>query len=521
LTIYNDVLFDYQKLAVDRIVEREIALLADQPGLGKTLEVLSSLEELKLFTKPGQMTLILTPIVAAQTAWRDTIERYLMPSSPVEIIDLSYGTTPQRVKRYQDAMQSDSGLPAIVIANHALLEWKKGKGPRVPQLFETHFTAIVIDESHLVLPILNDRKLTTFWLGLSKFSYVQHRIAVSGTPDRGKLENRYGTYKFLKPATFAKYSRWAWLEENFWVYEKQVARNRTIKAIGTLKNERRWADNEDDVIIRRTKKEVLKDLPDKQYNYVEIELSKEQKLDYGQAIKNAYEDKQKALEDDRVTASAMVFALRARQISSCQWTKDPQNPVPLVGGKSSKLEWLIEWLNERGFDEGRGKVVIASQFSMVLGWLQTELSALGYNSAVIDGSTPQLMRTQLQHDFQDGDLNIMLLSGRMGVGITLDAADDLIMFDLPYDPDMIEQIEDRVHRASRNHQVVIWNLLAIGTIDQAVAQKVSKRYQITRQSMDGRRGIDFEKKILEKIRVLSKMSDGHDSVNISEGEKNG
>jgi SNF2 family DNA or RNA helicase len=521
LTIYNDVLFDYQKLAVDRIVEREIALLADQPGLGKTLEVLSALEELKLFTEPGQMTLILTPIIAAQTAWRDTIERYLMPSAQVEIIDLSYGTTPQRVKRYEEAMQSKSGLPAIVIANHALVEWKKGKGPRVPELFDTHFSAIVIDESHLVLPILNDRKLTTFWLGLSKFNYVQHRIAVSGTPDRGKLENRYGTYKFLKPATFTKYSRWAWLEENFWVYEKQVARNRTIKAIGTLKSERRWADNEDDVIIRRTKKEVLKDLPDKQYNYVEIELTKEQKLDYGQAIKNAYEEKQKALEEDRLTASAMVFALRARQISSCQWTKDPQNPVPLAGGKSSKLDWLIEWLNERGFDEGRGKVVIASQFSMVLNWLHTELTALGYYSGVITGSTPQLMRTKIQHDFQDGDLNIVLLSGKMGVGITLDAADDLIMFDLPYDPDTIEQIEDRVHRASRNHQVVIWNLLAVGTIDQAVAQKVSKRYQITRQSMDGRRGIDFEKKILEKIRVLSKMSDGHDSVNISEGEKNG
>jgi hypothetical protein len=69
--------------------------------------------------------------------------------------------------------------------------------------------------------------------------------------------------------------------------------------------------------------------------------------------------------------------------------------------------------------------------------------------------------------------------------------------------------------------VVIWNLLAIGTIDQAVALKVSKRYQITRESMDGRRGIDFEKKILDKIRVLAKMSEGHDSVMVSEGEKNG
>jgi SNF2 family DNA or RNA helicase len=518
LTIYNDVLFDYQKLAVDQIAEREVALLADQPGLGKTLEVLSSLEELGVFDGPGQMTLILTPIVAAQTAWRDTIERYVMPSSLVEIIDLSYGTAPQRVKRYQEAMQSRSGLPAIVIANHALVEWNKGKGPRVPELFETHFEAIVIDESHLVLPILNDRKLTRFWLGLVKFNYARIRIAVSGTPDRGKLENRYGTYKFLRPAKFAKYTRWAWLEENFWIIEKRVSSNRTVKAVGTLKSESRWADAEDDVIIRRTKKEVLKDLPDKQYNYVEIELTKEQKIDYGIAIKRAYEEKQQALEEDRLTASAMVFALRARQISSCQWTNDPKNPVPIVGGKSAKLDWLIGWLNERGFDEGKGKVVIASQFASVLDWLQKELSTLGYNSQVITGSTPQTLRTKVQRNFQDGDLNIVLLSGKMGVGITLDVSDDLIMFDLPYDPDTIEQIEDRIHRASRNHQVVIWTLLAIGTIDQAVAQKVSKRYQITRQSMDGRRGIDFEKKIMEKIRVLTKMSDARDSVNSSGGE---
>jgi superfamily II DNA/RNA helicase len=143
---------------------------------------------------------------------------------------------------------------------------------------------------------------------------------------------------------------------------------------------------------------------------------------------------------------------------------------------------------------------------------------MGYSSEVITGSTPQAMRTKVQKDFQEGELNIVLLSGKMGVGITLDAADDLIMFDLPYDPDTIEQIEDRIHRASRNHQVVIWTLLAIGTIDQAVARTVSKRYQATRESMDGRRGIDFERKILEKIRVSARMSDVSDNVDSSGGD---
>ena len=106
----------------------------------------------------------------------------------------------------------------------------------------------------------------------------------------------------------------------------------------------------------------------------------------------------------------------------------------------------------------------------------------------------------------------MLLSGRMGVGITLDAADDLILLDLPYDPDMLEQIEDRIHRASNNHQVTIWTLIGVGTIDQMVTQTIARRYRATRTIMDGRRGVDFERKILEKLRI--KMSEPSVSIEI-------
>jgi SNF2 family DNA or RNA helicase len=88
----------------------------------------------------------------------------------------------------------------------------------------------------------------------------------------------------------------------------------------------------------------------------------------------------------------------------------------------------------------------------------------------------------------------------MGVGITLDAADDLIMLDSPYDPDRVEQIEDRVHRASNMHHVTIWNLIAKDTIDQAIAERVSQRYKTTRQLMDGSRGVDFGRQIIDLIR---------------------
>jgi SNF2 family DNA or RNA helicase len=207
--------------------------------------------------------------------------------------------------------------------------------------------------------------------------------------------------------------------------------------------------------------------------------------------------------DADANAAAMVFALRSRQVVTCSWTKDYAEPV--VGGKSIKLEWLIEWLSERGFIEADAmadndaKVVIVSQFSKVLHWLKKELENVGVSADVLDGRTSTNERIRIQQDFQDGGLRVVLLSGTMGVGINLDRADDLIMVDSPYDPDRIEQIEDRVHRASSMHNVTIWNLIAKDSIDEAIAAKVSKRYKITRNLMDGSRGVEFEKKIVATL----------------------
>jgi SNF2 family DNA or RNA helicase len=498
MTIYDTVLYDYQRRAVDHMAQKRISLLADQPGLGKTLEVLGTFERLGLFTEG--VSLILTPIVAAQTAWKDTIEKFVQTRYPVQLIDLSKGSSAQKTKRLADA---DLSKPTIILANHG------AKTARVIGIHDVQFSAIAIDESHMVLPILSDRKMTQFWRGLRYFDTIPIRIAISGTPDRGKLENRYGTYRFLRPGKYAKISRWAWLEENFFVFDKRVARNRTIKAVGNLQSRTRWGIEEDEVIIRRTKNEVLTELPPKQYRFIELELHKDQRTDYLTAVKEMTAEIELAMEEERATAAAMVFALRGRQIANCQW----EEGQPVVGGKSAKLDWILEWLAERGYgnpDIESGQVVIASQFVQVLEWLQRELSLAGHTSEVLHGGLSSDRRAQIQRSFQAGELKIVLLSGRMGVGITLDAADDLIMLDLPYDPDMLEQIEDRIHRASNMHQVTIWTLVAAGTIDQLVAQTIATRYKATRMTLDGRRGVDFERKVLSKIRI--KMSEPTDSV---------
>jgi SNF2 family DNA or RNA helicase len=260
-------------------------------------------------------------------------------------------------------------------------------------------------------------------------------------------------------------------------------------------------------MIRRTKQEVLPQLPPKRYVDVEIELGGEQYAAYSlrqlESMKRLYD----ARIEERDTGEAMVFALRARQLSTCSWVEDSEGKVePVVGGHSAKLDWLLEWFDERGFVEqdsfadNSAKVVIVSSFSKVLHWLKEELDVRGIHSAVLNGSTSDTSRASIQRDFQLGDLRVCLLSGSMGVGINLDAADDLIMLDSPYDPDRVEQIEDRVHRASNMHHVTIWNLIAKDTIDQAIIEQVSKRYVITRGVMDKSRGIEFGRDILARLK---------------------
>ena len=483
-SIYDDVLYDYQKDAADRIATQGRILLADQPGLGKTLMVLGALERADMLGL-GKNILIITPIINAQTAWIDTIEKFLKPRHYVNVIDISRGSVHDKREAIELGLQ---GVCNIIVANHNAIDLMDHGSNRVTSLDMADFDAVIIDESHMVLPISNHRKLTRFWKGLMKIAMKEKamRIAVSGTPDRGKLENRYGTWLFLDPWN-TTFNKWDWLAKNFHLYDQRVAANRSVKMVGALRDKDKWVATDKAMMIRRTKSEVLSQLPPKQYVDVEIELHKEQYKDY---MELRYDNE----------LDPMVFATRARQIADCQWS---MNWEPRIDGKSAKFDWLFEWLDSRGYADGSmpGKVVIASQFSKVLHFLHTKLKEKGIEASILDGATPQKQRDAIQNEFQnpDGDIRVVLLSGQMGVGITLDAADDLIMFDSPYDPDRIEQIEDRVHRASNMHHVIIWNLIGKVTIDQAIMAKVTKRYKITRSLLDGARGIEIERQLVDKL----------------------
>ena len=496
-----DILWEKQKQAVDFIVDRRRVLLADQPGSGKTIMSLAAIEADGCFT--NGMVLILAPKFPAKTTWlKDHVLKYVSPED-VNIYDLTSGTAEAKNGRLQGVQ-----TPAIIVANHDALAISPNGERRVPRLFEHTYDAIVIDESHRVLPTTADARydMTQFWRGLSKLSIHQQalRIAVSGTPDRSKMENRYGTLKFLFPEVYLNHKHWMFT--NFVMEARTIrlpgGRTKDIVVPQQLRAPREWVARDQLYLIRRTKAEIQEGRPAKQYINVTLDMTKPQKKAYMDMMKSHFSG------DSNITPA--VAALRSRQLAITSGWDFDNNEIGATFS-STKFEWLVEWLEARGYldpnyskdDElAPSKVVVASSFVASLAWLKRELAKLGVRAEILDGSTSPNERSRIQDEFQDhqSSLRVVLLSMNMGVGIDLDAADDLVFFDVPYSSDDAEQVEDRIDRLSRQHRVTIWWLLSNDSIDLAIAGENSERFHLSRELLDGSRGVDFARQILAQLR---------------------
>lgn len=494
-----DILWEKQKQAVEFIVDRRRVLLADQPGSGKTLMSLAALEADGCFT--NGLVLILAPKFPAKTTWlKDHVMKYVAPLG-VNVYDLTSGTAEVKNDRLLEV-----NTPAVIVANHDALAISPNGERRVPRLFEHVYDAIVIDESHRVLPTTADARydMTQFWRGLRLLNIHQQalRIAVSGTPDRSKLENRYGTLKFLFPEVYTNHKHWMFT--NFVMESRTIrlpgGRSKDIVVPQQLRAPHDWVARDQLYLIRRTKSEIQHGRPPKQYINVTLDMAKPQRKAYMEMVKQYFSGESKM--------SPAVVALRSRQLAiSSGWDFDSNE----IGSSfsSTKFEWLVEWLEARGYmnqeaepDGEPSKVVVASSFVATLKWLKRELASLGVRAEILDGSTSQTERARIQAEFQDhnSDLRVVLLSMNMGVGIDLDAADDLVFFDVPYSSDDAEQVEDRIDRLSRIHRVTIWWLLSNDSIDLAIAGENTERFHVSRELLDGSRGVEFARQILAQLR---------------------
>lgn len=511
----------YQLPGASFIASRSGSLLADQPGLGKTVETLGGIVE--RFGGDGwrqKRILVLAPKTSLRTVWEPEIGTWL----PRAQLLVAPEGRDKRNALLSAAVEGPRPEWQFVVINAEMVRVKlpldesgdtmKGDDGRVlyepeyPQLFAQPWDAVIVDEGHRYLITSRGQtwhpKMPQVRRGLALLPLAEDglRVALSGTPWRGEIKNFWGTLNWLFPQQYSSF--WTWAGDYLSIEEGYFGS--TVGGVRADSRERLEASLPQ-VMLRRTKSELrqLNDEwapPDKQYQMVRCEM--------GAAQRRAYESMKKdaalTIAGKTLTADGVLAEItRLKQLAHCAGSvAEDEAFVPRL--PSAKFDQMLEMLAERGIVPSKdaradgaldevGKVVIASQFTAMLNLYADEFKRLGIDCWLLTGATPERKRYDMVHKFQteeDGPKLFLLNTTAGGVSITLDAADELWLLDETWIPDDQEQVEDRVHRTSRvDHQVTISYFITLETIEEEIAQITAGRDDTQKQHLDARRGVEF------------------------------
>jgi SNF2 family DNA or RNA helicase len=391
-----------------------------------------------------------------------------------------------------------------------------------PALFDQYllgggWAAVVLDESHKLLGSLTIVKGNLMGKGLKLLPYRSdaRRYAMSGTPfgKGGRAEGMFGTLNWLWPDEYRGF--WRWAGEVFDMEDKVINRRGvTAKKIVGLKGLGRNASAEQEAealerwlhslgprILRRTKAEALPDLPPKNYVEVACEMLPAQ----AKQLRELADFAEVTTKNGVVMCNGhLAILMRSRQIANgVIGVRMGSKGKVFFTDQSGKLDQLWQALDERGILEGVAgpKVIVASEFNEFLDTIRDKLKHDKVGYFRIDGSTTERMREEQMGEWQANNLGVrvMLLNTKAGgVSITLDAADEMHIMDEDPDPGVNEQLEDRIHRASRNHQVTIYYYRTVGSIDYKKAHEVEYRRKVQHAVLDGRRGQEYVREFIKE-----------------------
>jgi superfamily II DNA or RNA helicase len=403
-------------------------LLADEMGLGKTIQVLSLLATRRIGDKPS---LIVCP-ASVVPVWREEIAKFF-PQLSVDVL-----------KTGHDFGHSKGGV--VWLASYTQLRKHRAL------LDKVEFGYAVLDEGQFIKN--PDAKITQTCFAV----HAAHRIVLTGTPLENRQLDLWSIFRFLLPGLLGSRTG----------FESALNADRE----GTLTRLRAQLAP---FILRRTKNEVAKELPQKVEMDLICPLTDVQRAEYARICSEGLE----RLGDDVGAAmrekSFGFLALLTRLRQTCcdpdmlPWLKSPLSD-------SGKINLLIEKLTEV---IGSGhKVVIFSQFVMLLDRVRDALAKHFPDLARFELTGMTLDRLKPVQSFQTASGSaVMLVSLKAaGTGITLHAADYVFLLDPWWNPAVEAQAVDRVHRIGQTNTVFVYRMVTAGTIEERIqALKASKR----------------------------------------------
>ena len=444
------LLRDYQQLGIKWLLTLSEAgfggILADEMGLGKSLQTIKYIEKRKEKIKDGKFIIIVPTSLIYN--WENEFKKFSTSLKFVVIND----TKDKREKIIHNIDKYDVLITTYGLIRQDLEMYKD-------YLFDT----CIIDEAQNIKNINTD---TT--KAIKSIKAINH-FALTGTPIENSVLELWSIFDYLMPGFMPNITK--------------------FKHIYTVKNIEDNPQLLEDLnkkispfILRRKKKDVLKELPDKITNNILVELNDEQKKLYVSYLEKTKQEIDETIKKEGFMKSQiLILSLLTKLRQICI---DPSLIIENYKGTSSKIESLIDIVTQT--IKNKHKILIFSQFPSALKIVKKELSKKNIDCYYLDGSTKSKERMSLVTEFNNNDIPVFLISLKAGgTGLNLTSADVVIHLDPWWNPQVENQANDRSHRIGQKNVVEVVKLITKGTIEEKIVELQEKKQKLSDQIIEG------------------------------------
>lgn len=419
-------------------------ILADDMGLGKTIQVITLILKYKEEQKEKLPSIVIAPS-SLTLNWKNEIRKFA-PTLETIVIN---GSLEQRKKKIKDIKKYD-----LIITSYDLLK-------RDLELYEKEditFKYAIADEAQYI------KNSNTQNAKALKSIKAETRYALTGTPIENSLAELWSIFDYIMPGYLFKYKKFKQL------YEVPIVKDNDMYSMKKLKM------LIEPFILRRTKKEVLTELPEKTITILNNEMEDEQQKIYLSYLAKAKQEAMQEIEINGVEKSHIkILALLTRLRQICC---HPSLFLEDYNQDSSKLKQCIEIIKD-GIEAGH-KILLFSGYTSMFDIIEKELLKEDINYYKLTGKTNVNERIELVEDFnQNENVKVFLISLKAGgTGLNLTGADMVIHYDPWWNISAENQATDRAYRIGQKNNVQVYKLITKNSIEEKIYELQEKKSKL-------------------------------------------
>ena len=440
---------DYQKIGYNWLKTLENykfgGILADDMGLGKTLQLLTVIESyLENGEEDKKASIVISPSSLALN-WMAEAKKFT-PEIKTQVIS---GNANERLQKIQDIKNYN-----LVITSYDLLKRDIEKYKDLDYTFKY----IIADEAQYL------KNSTTQNAKAIKELKAETRYALTGTPIENSLAELWSIFDYIMPGYLFQYKKFKSK------YETPIVKEESKEAMGKLKM------LIEPFVLRRTKKEVLTELPEKTITVLNNNMDEEQEKIYMSYLAKA---KQEVADQIKINgfekSQIMILAALTRLRQICC---HPGLFISDYKGESSKLNQCMEII-EDAVSSGH-KILLFSGYTSMFDIIQAELIKRDIKYFKLTGSTKVSERIKLVDDFNNNpDIKIFLISLKAGgTGLNLTGADMVIHYDPWWNASAENQATDRAYRIGQKNNVQVYKLITSNSIEEKIYELQQKKSEL-------------------------------------------